>query len=434
MPKDLWTISILLLSLMPCKALPSSIPELFLEATVGENEPSDSQLPTASLDVQKFVKLNPVIMKELRNSPAKWKPFVVNISETRVLMLTSDYTEVDLYTFRWTATNRHGDKLMVILENDIATGELTIGADIYHIYSTTSHNDDSSRISAGENLYRVVEFASTKQLEGPDTLEDPVFAPQTQLSPAPCDAQQHGGSKKEFHPSIMIMWTPAARSWLDSQGRSILSEVQMIIALMSSAMTGRSFRVSPNLVWAQEIAHTEMAPELEPDLKALTSGAIAGVHDFRDRKRADLVMLIGHWPKAKECGLAWVNDKGLSADVSAYGYSASNVDVDGDYYCDFPLTPVHEVGHNLGLRHDRANNNHSPATSYNFGFVDLTARIRTIMAYDSQCTNKGFSCKQVERFSTPNELGPRGAKLGTEPSENNLEMLCRMATVVEQFR
>ena len=289
MPKDLWTVAILLLSLIPCKASPSSIPELFLEVTVSENETVDSQLPTASIVVQKLVRLNPVIMKGLQDPPAKWRPFVLNLSKTRVLMLTSDYTEVAPHTFRWAATNKHGDKLTVILENHIATGEFTIGADIYKIYSTISHNNDATKIRDGESLYRVVEFDLTRQLEGRDTLEDPVVAPRPQLSPVPCDAQQHGPIGKGFHLSIMILWTPAARSWLDLQGRSIESEVQMIMALLSSAMTGRWFKVYPTLVWAQEIAHTEMGPELEPDLKALTSGAIAGVHQLRTRKERILL-------------------------------------------------------------------------------------------------------------------------------------------------
>ena len=115
---------------------------------------------------------------------------------------------------------------------------------------------------------------------------------------------------------------------------------------------------------------------------------------MRNQMRADLVMLIGYYPNAGACGLAWVNDNAASANPADYGYSVVNVDVSGSSYCDLTVSGVHEVGHNFGMRHDRPNGGNS-RLDYNFGYVNLPYRSRTIMAYNNQCTARGFSCPVV---------------------------------------
>jgi hypothetical protein len=69
----------------------------------------------------------------------------------------------------------------------------------------------------------------------------------------------------------------------------------------------------------------------------------------------------------------------------------------------------HESGHNMGLHHDRYVDPIAPASQYHFGYVNTTAscRIRTVMAYNNQCTDSGFSCTRVNYFSTPDFFAPR---------------------------
>ena len=78
------------------------------------------------------------------------------------------------------------------------------------------------------------------------------------------------------------------------------------------------------------------------------------------------------------------------------------------------MTFAHELGHNMGLKHDRytehgGNNLPYP---YSVGYVNQRAfdsrapessRWRTVMAYNDQCDNAGFHCTQLFRFSNPDQ-------------------------------
>jgi hypothetical protein len=88
-----------------------------------------------------------------------------------------------------------------------------------------------------------------------------------------------------------------------------------------------------------------------------------------------------------------------------------------DYYCIEGNSLAHEVGHNMGLQHDRAQykneTGNTPSTSrFNFGHVAKTARFFDIMAYRSSC---GTCCTRAPYFSTPLRKFPdptKGRPLG----------------------
>merc|ERR1712007_410592 len=66
----------------------------------------------------------------------------------------------------------------------------------------------------------------------------------------------------------------------------------------------------------------------------------------------------------------------------------------------------HEIGHNLGLRHDRGTQYACNKTNkYHYGYRDPQARFRTILAYDcaaGQCDNNpGGGCPRIQRYSNP---------------------------------
>ncbi len=69
----------------------------------------------------------------------------------------------------------------------------------------------------------------------------------------------------------------------------------------------------------------------------------------------------------------------------------------------FGLTLVHELGHNLGLKHDHyVNTSGNGPTGIGFGFVLAPVRRRTIMAYNDLCVDFfDANCKQLPRFSDP---------------------------------
>jgi hypothetical protein len=70
--------------------------------------------------------------------------------------------------------------------------------------------------------------------------------------------------------------------------------------------------------------------------------------------------------------------------------------------CITNLSFHHELGHNMGLQHDRYVVAGNPGTNfYNFGFVNYAHRVRTIMAYNNFCADRGQNCTRINWFSSP---------------------------------
>ena len=132
------------------------------------------------------------------------------------------------------------------------------------------------------------------------------------------------------------------------------------------------------------------------------------VYPLRDAYAADLMHLVSlRDPESAgdPCGLAaQVYRAAYVQDTSA----ATSIDCGA-------TTFAHELGHTMGLHHDRYQqhdsiNNHP--YPYSYGYVNqrtfdagapASSRWRTLMAYNGQCANAGFNCTQLFRFSNPDQ-------------------------------
>jgi peptidyl-Asp metalloendopeptidase len=114
------------------------------------------------------------------------------------------------------------------------------------------------------------------------------------------------------------------------------------------------------------------------------------IHALRDTYHADLVSLLVAYPGSGTCGLGW-HMTTLSASFESLGFNVVN------YAC--AAAPqnsfAHELGHNMGLAHDRLNATNS-VFPYAYGYA-VPGQFRTIMAY-----NCSPSCPRVRHFGNPN--------------------------------
>jgi hypothetical protein len=62
---------------------------------------------------------------------------------------------------------------------------------------------------------------------------------------------------------------------------------------------------------------------------------------------------------------------------------------------------AHELGHNMGSRHDWYMDSGTTPDSIAHGYVDWINGFRTIMSYNNRCTAIGISCERIPRFSNP---------------------------------
>ena len=137
-------------------------------------------------------------------------------------------------------------------------------------------------------------------------------------------------------------------------------------------------------------------------LRIPDDGYMDKVHALRNEYAADLVHLITNVPIGASGSANRLTRESLSAEsFSAFAITANASEE----------TFTHEVGHNLGLRHDRYVDRPSGAIyPYAFGYINLrafepgspqTARWRTVMTYGNGCGQAGIGCSRLLRFSNP---------------------------------
>ena len=214
------------------------------------------------------------------------------------------------------------------------------------------------------------------------------------------------GAGTDVEIDVAVVYTPAAR---DAAGgvAAIEAEIDLMVAETNQAYatSGVNHRVA--LVERSEVTYVEPG-DSDLDLDRLlepSDGHLDEVHALRDRVGADLVHLI----------------VGEADDICGKAYrpgvfSLSKQDCGG-------LTFAHELGHNMGLRHDRyqVHQKQGGARSHPaYGYVNQRAfdagappssRWFTIMGYPTQCDDAGISCGRLTGFSSP-RLQADGDPLG----------------------
>ena len=266
--------------------------------------------------------------------------------------------------------------------------------------------------SAGAGLHAIEHVDPSSLPEGGEPLT-PSPDPGGSDDPSPPIAGDDGSVI-----DVAVFYTPAARR---SQGgtAAIEAEIDLMVAGTNRAYADSGVTQRVRLVERDVVSYVE-GPKSDDDLDRLTErsdGVMDGVHGLRDRVGADLVHLIVDRDRAgnfDSCGIAWLMVH-VSGRFEDYGFAVT------DYRCGAG-TFAHELGHNMGLRHDRyvVDDRTDVSYPYSFGYVNQRAfragapessRWHTVMAYDSQCRDAGFDCNEILRFSNP-DRNYRGDRTG----------------------
>ena len=215
---------------------------------------------------------------------------------------------------------------------------------------------------------------------------------------------------------VMILYTPSAAAAVGGSS-GIAALVSNAISTTNTTYANSGITQRLRLVYSGQVAYTETGGStgISTDLNNITDaiGAFAGVPALRDAYGADLVSLLTNTPGSAYCGIAWLMQS-VSTSFAPHGYSVV------EQQCAVGnLSFPHELGHNMGARHDWYVDGGTSPFSYAHGYVNTVARWRTVMAYNDVCGAQGFVCTRLPYWSNPGATfngAPMGIPGGTNSS------------------
>lgn len=237
---------------------------------------------------------------------------------------------------------------------------------------------------------------------------------------------------------VMIVYTTTFTARYGA-GAGVNTRLSSLIAQANDSYIRSEVAITLRLVRSEETSYPNTGDN-GIALNAITngSGAFSTVSASRDASAADLVLLLrpfqdsgtapnpdGSCTVASDhcgCGIAYVGGAGGTALMSAYGYSvvSEGSAIEGSGYFCPDKSLQHELGHNMGLVHDRANaGGQAGATSYAFGYIipSTNPSVGDIMSY-SQSPVNCFSSPVVFRQGGSCNVTPTTGDVLGVPASN----------------
>ena len=321
---------------------------------------------------------------------------------------------------------------MLVVNGDVVAGTVQAPPETYTIRS----------VGDGVHVIRKVDLSTLP----PEA--EPVAAPvpaTSELAPAvsaardppvipmsiadPPQARRDDGSVID----VLVVFTAAAK-WYAGGAAEIAALIDLRVAETNRAYAASKVIQRIRLAHKREIIHEERGGLVDIDrLAGLHDGFLDDLHTLRDDYKADLVALITA-PLRGLCGIA----AAIGPETPDTGFSITAANCLSPNY-----TFAHELGHNMGLRHDVYVDDSVTPFPDNHGYViqqafiegaPKSARWRTIMAYNRQCDREGrFYCIRLPRFSNP-EQSRNGDPLGVADVSNARRVLDETRATMARFR
>ncbi|QDV51555.1 M12 family metallo-peptidase [Gimesia fumaroli] len=217
-----------------------------------------------------------------------------------------------------------------------------------------------------------------------------------------------------YHIDVMVVYTPAVANVLTD----VPSLIDLAIEETNKSYEYSKINASLRLVHQGKVSYTESGSfKTDVDRLAATSdGHIDGVHSLRNRKKADVVVMLINDDQA--CGRA----KTIYANAST-AFAICHYDCATGYY-----SFGHEIGHLQGARHNPEADSTNTPFMYGHGYYNKDKQWRTIMSYNCPggCVRKRF-------WSNPNTTY-NGDSIGSANKHNNARSLNNTASRIAGFK
>ncbi|MYC08225.1 MAG: hypothetical protein F4X57_13810 [Chloroflexi bacterium] len=277
--------------------------------------------------------------------------------------------------------------MTMVVNGDVVVGTVRTPQAVYTITTT----------STGSYVIRQIDESDLPPLAEP--LEAPPDSDEGSQQALDVSISDDDGSLID----VMVFYTPAAKILMGGRaGIEALIDLYVAQTNQAYANSGAFHRI--RLVLREEVDYIESG-EILIDLERLEDDLdshIDHVHSLRETYSADLVHLLSAWTwEYTFAGIAYFEGSFGITRAAPWG----------------GLVFAHELGHNMGLLHDRyVSLQESEETSlegWHYGYVNQRAfepgapestRWRTIMSYDRQCVNilgEEAYCPRLAYFSNP---------------------------------
>jgi hypothetical protein len=299
--------------------------------------------------------------------------------------------------------------------------------------------------SIGKGLHQIIEYDPSRIPQGGEPLVPPI----AETAPQQESAEPSPQALTAATANILVAYTAGAVT--EAGGLTNLKkEISVAIALANQAYKRAKVPLTLKSVGIVKVTYNEgdsSNNSYNNNLNAITNGTgvFGALQTKRNQLKADLVTLIRKAAAPASgsfvCGLAWIGGSGggtmgpVTMASAPFGYS-----VVGRGICLTDLALGHELGHNMGMQHDRFMFGAAPNNIYNFGYTNLAKKVHTIMAYYVQCANKwGLGvCTHINYFSSPTIRGPGSAVIGIAVNKagaaDNSKRLSTTYQAISQYR
>lgn len=183
-----------------------------------------------------------------------------------------------------------------------------------------------------------------------------------------------------YSPSLVTLWgtETAART-------RMVNLVEVANQAYLNSGTGVKFRI---VGWRQ-VKAADATPQAQLDVLRRDAGAFVGTAAQKASNGAAMTVFVAPFNAVTSstgtCGLAYV-PAAAAAGLTAYKqqapslmFASINDGQHGNYYCE-SLTLAHELGHNLGAAHDKANSSFAGVFAYSYG-KGVAGQFGTVMSY-----------------------------------------------------
>ena len=287
----------------------------------------------------------------------------------------------------------------LVVKNGRMVGQVQFGGEVY-------------RITPRSNGVHVISELDLSQL--PEEAPELLGAPGDKVSAGPGDRTSQAWPERI---RMLVLYTPEASAEATANGTTFKDEARLAVALANTALTNTALKTHKYKIAGIQgtfCNYVEPADYSQPlyDITDPTTCIGGKAATKRDSNIADLVAVIRSSGGAY-CGVAWLN---ATPNNPANGFSLTSRN------CISGHTFTHEVGHNIGLHHDRYVVSGASQETYNYGLArpELASPTRTVMAYNRACSDVGKFCSRVPLFTNTNRNAKwNGEAFGRAPFQTD---------------